>query len=203
MAVAGPTAELAITWVDVEGAADPIVNVLHFQALTDADEWTIVTLVDLMTLVGEAWTATLGTVFLDAMVAESIYLKGVVPSPAPSITLAPEAGQFENSDTGDAMNPWENVVCNHATDRAGATGRGRTFMWGGRSSFVDSSGTVDATWRGQVRDQWAAFRAACVAGSPSVAQVVYSRKDDDNGIVLGTLPRQLVGIQRDRRHGSR
>lgn len=202
MTLSAPTASLAITWALDTAASDPIVNVLFFRKSSDADDFTIPELGSLIADVGAAWTDTVGTVICSDMKCQSVTARAIVPGPTFSLTLPPPLTTWVNDDTGQATAPWQNVVCNHQSDNPGRSGKGRTYLAGFRDEFVDSSGTIDATFRGQLQDAWLAFQGDVVTGGSNVAQAVYSRKDNSEGIVIGTLCRPLVGIQRDRRSGS-
>lgn len=201
---AQPTASVAISWDFDNAASDPVVTVLHFAKVGTTEGWDTADLTGLITAVGTIWSDTLGTVITDDLNCVSVTAREVTTGPGFSVTLSPPEGTFLNTDTGESMAPWENVVVNHQSTAAGRSGRGRTFLPGCRASFIDSSGTVDGTFRNQLVGQWDEFREQIEAAGVdfTVVMVVYSRTQDAVATVIGHTVKPIVGIQRDRRAGS-
>lgn len=200
---AQPTASVAIEWGFANAAADPTFTVLNFSKIGSSSEWVASELDALIDDLGDAWSSTVGDALTSDLNAISVTARQVTTGDAFSVTKTPSEGTWLNVDSGDALNPWECIVCNHASTAPGRRGVGRTYLPGCRQTFVDSSGTVDGGYRATLASQWTAFRIAADSITIPVAQVVYSRTYDEVASILSTTVRPLIGIQRDRRAGSR
>lgn len=198
-----PTAQLAVQWEFANAASDPTFNVFNVAKLGSTTPWDATDLEALIDSAGNAWSDTIGTVITGGLVAVGITARQVVEGGGFTVTKAAVEGAWLNTDATPPAEPWICAVVNHASTAPGRRGIGRTYLPGLRASFVDQSGTVNATYRQQLADQFNAWREALEAGTPSVAQVVYSRTYDEVATVLASQVRPLVGIQRDRRAGSR
>lgn len=198
-----PTAQVAVQWEFDNAASDPTYNVFHFAKLGSSSAWDSEELNTLIDEVGNVWSDTVGQVLTDDLTAVAVTARQVVEGDAFSVTKAPSEGTWLNIDTGTAANPWECAVVNHSSTAPGRRGVGRTFLPGIRASFIDSSGTVDAGIRAGIAGAFNVFREDVQEGTIPVVLVVYSRTYDSVATVLGSSVRPLVGIQRDRRAGSR
>lgn len=199
-----PTASVAVSWNFDNAASDEVVTVLHFVKVGDASPFDAADLATLILDAGNSWSDTIGLVVTQDLNAVSVTAREVVTGAGFSVTLDPPEGTWLNTDTGESMPPWENVVVNHQSTAPGRSGRGRTFLPGCRASFVDSSGTVSALFRQQLVTAWNDFDADLQAVGKTLpsALVVYSRTNDTVSTVIGHAVKPIVGIQRDRRAGS-
>lgn len=201
---AQPTCLIVPNWTFDNATADPVVNVFAFSKIGDTTPFDNESLGLAIAEVGAAYSDTVGLVITEDLNCASVLAVEVTSGPGFSLEITPPEGTWLNTDGATSTVPWQCAVVSHSSTAPGRSGRGRTYMPGIRANFIDSSGTVDATFRTQLAGAFGEWREAMSSAIPEqpLQAVVYSRKNDTVASILSSVVRPLVGIQRDRRAGS-